>query len=84
MYEAYITNIGKFLPGKPINNDEIEDYLGKVGDRPSKVKNRILKSNGIQQRYYAIDRQQNTTYSNSKMAALAVRNALSQIDLEPS
>jgi predicted naringenin-chalcone synthase len=43
-----------------------------------------LKSNGIQQRYYAIDQQQNTTYSNSLMAALAVRNALSQINLEPS
>jgi len=84
MYDAYITNIGKFLPGKPISNDEIEDYLGKVGDRPSKAKNRILKSNGIQQRYYAIDREQKTTYSNSKMAALAVRNALAQIDLEPS
>lgn len=84
MYDAYITQVGKFLPGKPIGNEEMEDYLGKVGDRPSRVKNRILKSNGIQQRYYAIDRQQNTTYSNSQMAAMAVRDALSQIDLEPS
>lgn len=84
MYNAYITNIGKFLPGKPINNDQIEDYLGKVGGRASKAKSRILKSNGIQQRYYAIDQQQNTTYSNSLMAALAVRNTLSQINLEPS
>ena len=84
MYDAYITNIGKFLPGKPISNEEIEEYLGKVGGRSSKVKNRILKSNGIQQRYYALDRQQNTTYSNSKMAALAVRDTLSKIDLEPS
>lgn len=84
MYNAYITNIGKFLPGKPIGNHEIEEYLGKVADRPSKAKNRILKNNGIQQRYYALDREQNTTYSNSKMAALAVRDALSQINLEPS
>lgn len=84
MSEAYITTIGKFLPGKPISNDEIEDYLGKVADRPSKAKSRILKSNGIQQRYYAIDREQKTTHSNSQMAALAVRDALAQIDLEPS
>ena len=84
MNNAYITTVGKFLPGQPISNDQMEDYLGKIGDRPSKVKNRILKSNGIQQRYYAIDRQQTTTHSNSQMAALAVRNALAQINLEPS
>jgi 3-oxoacyl-[acyl-carrier-protein] synthase-3 len=64
------------LPGEPIDNDQVEDYLGKVGGRSSRVKNRILKSNGIQQRYYALDRQQNTTYLNSQMAAAAVRDAL--------
>ena len=84
MNSAYINSIGKFLPGEPIENDQMEDYLGKVSGRSSKVKNRILKSNGIQQRYYAINRQQNTTYSNSQMAASAVRDALSQIDLEAS
>jgi 3-oxoacyl-[acyl-carrier-protein] synthase-3 len=84
MNGAYINSIGKFLPGKPLNNDQIEDYLGKICGRPSKVKNRILKSNGIQQRYYAIDQQQNTTYLNSQMAAYAVRDALSQVNLEPA
>lgn len=83
MNGVYINSIGKFLPGEPINNDQMEEYLGKVGDRPSKVKSRILKSNGIQQRYYALDRSQNTTYLNSEMAAHAVRDALSQLNLEP-
>jgi 3-oxoacyl-[acyl-carrier-protein] synthase III len=82
MNNAYITSIGKFLPGEPINNHQIEDYLGKVNGRSSKVKNRILKSNGIQQRYYALDQQQNTTYHNSQMAASAVRDALNQVNLE--
>lgn len=83
MNAAYITSIGKFLPGNPINNDEMEDYLGKIGDRASKVRRRILKSNGIQQRYYAINREQKTVYQNSEMAALAIRDTLAQIDLEP-
>jgi 3-oxoacyl-[acyl-carrier-protein] synthase-3 len=82
MNNAYINSIGKFLPGKPISNQQMEDYLGKVNGRPSKVKNRILQSNGIQQRYYALDRQQNTTYLNSQMAASAVRDALNQVNLE--
>ncbi|MBW4460352.1 MAG: 3-oxoacyl-ACP synthase [Nodosilinea sp. WJT8-NPBG4] len=80
---AYITHIGKCLPGDPIANDEMEAYLGQVGDRPSRVKARILKSNGIQQRYYALDRQQQTTLSNSQMAAAAVRDTLAQAELDP-
>ncbi len=82
MNNAYINSIGKFLPGEPINNHQMEDYLGRVHGRPSKVKNRILKSNGIQQRYYALDQQQNTTYLNSQMAAYAVRDALNYLNLE--
>jgi 3-oxoacyl-[acyl-carrier-protein] synthase-3 len=35
----------------------MEEYLGKMGLRPSRVSQRILNSNGIQQRYYAIDKQ---------------------------
>jgi 3-oxoacyl-[acyl-carrier-protein] synthase-3 len=51
MYSAYINRIGKFLRGEAINNDEMEEYLGKIASRPSRVSQRILNSNGIQQRY---------------------------------
>jgi len=78
MYSAYRNRIGKFLPGEPINNDEMEEYLGKMTSRPSRVSQRILNSNGIQKRYYAIDKQQPTLYSNSQMPAFAVRAAISR------
>ncbi|MEO0825377.1 MAG: beta-ketoacyl-ACP synthase III [Cyanobacteria bacterium J06635_15] len=81
--DAFITHVGKFLPGEPIANDEMEDYLGKVNNRPSRVKARILKSNGIQQRHYALDQQQQTTVSNSQMAAAAVRDTLQQAGINP-
>lgn len=83
MHNAYITHVGQFLPGDPICNDDMEAYLGSIGDRPSKVRRRILQSNGIQQRHYAIDHQQNTLFSNSQMAAAAVRDALHRADLPP-
>jgi len=83
MYSAYRNRIGKFLPGEPINNDEMEEYLGKMTSRPSRVSQRILNSNGIQKRYYAIDKQQPTLYSNSQMPAFAVRAAISQSNLQP-
>lgn len=81
--DAFITHIGKHLPGAPIANDEMETYLGKVNDRASRVKARMLKSNGIQQRYYALDQHQQTTISNSQMAAAAVRDALQRAHLAP-
>lgn len=84
MYSAYINSIGKFLPGEPINNEEMEEYLGKINGRPSKSKNKILKSNGIKQRYYALDKQQNTTFLNSQIAAGAVRDIFAQTNVEPA
>ncbi len=83
MNNVFINGIGKFLPGEPIANDQMEDYLGRINGHNSKVKSRILKSNGIQQRYYAIDRQQQTTYRNSQMAAHAIRDLLGQTYLHP-
>lgn len=84
MKNAYINSIGKFLPGKPIDNQQMETYLGKINGCNSKIKNRILKSNGIKQRYYALNRQQNVTYLNSEMAANAVKDTLSHVDIEAS
>lgn len=84
MVSVYINSLGQFLPGEPIGNDEMEDFLGRVNGRPSKTKSRILKSNGILSRHYALDRQQQLTHLNSDMAALAVRDAIAAIDLEPN
>ncbi len=79
--KAYLTALGSFLPGPPVSNEEMEDYLGRIHGKPSRARLRILKQNGIQTRHYAIDKQQRTLYSNARMAALAVRNALASTGL---
>jgi 3-oxoacyl-[acyl-carrier-protein] synthase-3 len=73
---AYLTSTGSFLPGPPINNEEIEDVLGRVEGKPSRLKARILKSNGIRTRHYAIDRAHRTTHSTVQMGAAAARRCL--------
>ncbi len=83
MPSAYINAIGKFLPGDAIANTQIETYLGQINGKPSKARKCVLKRNGIQQRYYAIDDQQQTRYSNSQMAAHAVREGLANASLVP-
>ena len=47
---AYITATGAFLPGPPIDNDEMEAVLGLVHGERSRLKARILKANGITSR----------------------------------
>lgn len=74
---VYVTSLGTFLPGPPVSNEEMEDYLGKIHGKASRARLRVLKQNGIQYRYYAIDKQQRTLFSNAEMAAMAVRAALS-------
>ncbi|MCJ8011021.1 beta-ketoacyl-ACP synthase III [Paenibacillus sp. KQZ6P-2] len=76
MNPVYITSMGKFLPGSPVENDEIEDYLGKIGGKSSKTKRIILEKNQIKQRYYAMDKEQKSLYTNAEMASLAIREAL--------
>ena len=76
MNDVFITALGAFLPGAPVGNDEMEDYLGRVHGRPSRARARTLAQNGIQTRHYAIDKQQRSLFRNSQMAALAVKQAL--------
>ncbi|BBI35155.1 3-oxoacyl-[acyl-carrier-protein] synthase III C-terminal domain-containing protein [Cohnella abietis] len=76
MNEVYITSMGKFLPGLPVGNDEMEDYLGRVNGKGSKSRRRILEQNQILYRHYAIDKEQKSQYTNAEMAALAIRDAL--------
>ncbi|MBX9721366.1 MAG: hypothetical protein K2X81_08235, partial [Candidatus Obscuribacterales bacterium] len=62
--QAYITSTGTFLPGDPVDNESIENKLGYVHGKPSKLKKRILSSNGILTRHYALDDHQRSTHQN--------------------
>lgn len=73
---VFITAAGKFLPGDPIGNDEVEEYLGLLYGKPSRTKCSILKQNGIVSRHYAIDKDQRTTHTASGMTAAAILDCL--------
>ena len=74
MSMVYINKTAKFLPNNPISNDEMEDYLGLINNVKSKSKNIVLRSNKIKNRYYAIDKDGNSTHSNAKLVSLAINN----------
>lgn len=78
---AYITSAGKFYPGEPVSNDQMESRLGQVGNYPSRLREKVLQQNRILHRHYAIDDQQRTVYSNAQMAAHAARDAVARSEL---
>ncbi|MFN7112736.1 MAG: 3-oxoacyl-[acyl-carrier-protein] synthase III C-terminal domain-containing protein [Alphaproteobacteria bacterium] len=75
MNDVYINSFGAFLPGAPIGNAEMEEYLGLIGGRPSRHRALVLRQNRIKTRHYALDRDGRALYSNAQMAASAIADA---------
>lgn len=80
--QAFITSTGSYLPGPAVNNSEIEEILGFVSGKPSRLKKRILESNGIEYRHYALDRKQRSTHQNKHLAAAAARQCLERAEID--
>lgn len=72
MFEVFITKTGKYLPNEAISNDEMEDYLGLINDTASKAKRIVLRNNKIITRYYALDKEGNSTHTNAELTRNAI------------
>jgi 3-oxoacyl-[acyl-carrier-protein] synthase III len=79
--EAFITGTGTFLPGPPVPNDRMEDFIGRVGGRPSSVGQRALRWNGIETRHYALTPAGEIQHTGASMSAAAVLAALDRAGL---
>lgn len=77
---VYLNSVGSFLPGPPINNEEMDAYVGSVNTQSSRIKRRILAENGIQNRHYGINKEGQTMFSSSQMAAKAIDDTLAKIN----
>ena len=74
--EVFITGLASFFPNSPVSNDEIEDFLGLISGKHSKVQRVVLKQNGIKKRYYALNKNQKITHTNAEMAMQAIQKLL--------
>jgi len=70
---VYINRIAKFLPGEPVSNEEMEEYLGLVNLQKSRSKAITLRHNKISTRYYSNDKQGKSTHSNAQLTAEAIK-----------
>lgn len=76
--EVFITKIASYFPNTPVGNDDMEDYLGLIGGKVSRIKNIILRQNGIKTRFYALNKKHEITHTNAEMAGLAIKKMLTE------
>jgi 3-oxoacyl-[acyl-carrier-protein] synthase-3 len=84
MTMAYITGVGAYLPGDPVDNDQLAARFGDGSSRDAALRHRALAANGIRTRHYAVDEAGLTVMLNEELAARAVLRALADRGLEPS
>jgi 3-oxoacyl-[acyl-carrier-protein] synthase III len=70
---VFINRTSTFLPNEPVSSDDMETFLGQIDGRKSKSKGIVLRNNGIEKRYYALDKEGNPTHTNADLVAGAIR-----------
>jgi 3-oxoacyl-[acyl-carrier-protein] synthase-3 len=83
-HRVYLESAGYFMPGEPVSNDAMDSYIAPLNRMSSRIKSRILAENGIKQRYYAIDPEGATVFTNAQLAANAIRDCLRRNDSDLS
>src|SRR6202451_3272420 len=83
MNDAYITGTGAYLPGDPVDNEELKARLGVLPPPDARLRDRTLAANGIRTRHYAVDGGGQTLMLNEELAAHAVSRALADRGLGP-
>ena len=72
--EVFINAISAELPNEPVSNDEMENVLGLINNKPSRARSIVLKRNGIKSRHYVIDKKTGVlTHDNTTLTAQAIR-----------
>lgn len=79
MINVYINNIQKFMPNEPVENKDIEEYLGYIGGKKSKAKSIVLRSNGIKRRFYVLEKgTQKPLFTNAQLCSNAINKLVDE------
>jgi 3-oxoacyl-[acyl-carrier-protein] synthase III len=73
--DVYITGCGAYLPGEPVDNEEMARRLGAAPGSAA-LRERVLAANGIRTRHYALDGDGTPVLLNEELAAEAVGRAV--------
>ncbi|WP_298610799.1 3-oxoacyl-[acyl-carrier-protein] synthase III C-terminal domain-containing protein [uncultured Thiothrix sp.] len=83
-HDIYLLAASHYLPGEPINNQQIDAYVAPIDQNSKRIKQRVLGENGIQTRHYAINTAGKTQISHTEMACRAIQSCLQQAQVNLS
>lgn len=74
---CYINQIASLLPGPPVENDDIQQYIGTL-EGEAEIKDKVLSMNGIVRRHYAQDERQQQTHDVYDLGSQAATACLAE------
>ena len=82
MQPVYVTATAQCLPGAPVANSEMADYIGRLSPEAERFGRLTLRQNGIRHRHYAIRPDGTSDWTVAKLAGSAVRSLIDQSGLD--
>lgn len=62
------------MPGEPVCNKDMDSYLGLISGKKSKAKEIVLRSNGIKNRHYVLEKgTEKALFTNAQITAAAIK-----------
>jgi 3-oxoacyl-[acyl-carrier-protein] synthase-3 len=83
MQPVYVTATAQCLPGAPIANDRMADYIGRLSPEAERFGRLTLRQNGIKSRHYAIRPDGSSDWTVAKLAGSAVRSLIAGAEIDP-
>lgn len=82
MGNAFITASGQHLPGDPVDNKQMAEFIGRLSPQAERLGRLTLRQNGIKTRHYAIRPDGTSDWTVAKLGAAAVKDALGRAALD--
>jgi 3-oxoacyl-[acyl-carrier-protein] synthase-3 len=80
MQPVYVTATAQCLPGAPVSNDAMVDYIGRLSPEAERLGRLTLRQNRIRGRHYAIRPDGSSDWTVARLAGQAVRRVLAETD----
>ena len=82
MQPVYVTAAAQCLPGEPVGNEDMADYIGRLSPEAERFGRLTLRQNRIRSRHYAIRPDGGSDWTVAKLAGRAVRDLVDGSELD--
>ena len=82
MQPVYVTAAAQCLPGEPVGNDRMADYIGRLSPEAERFGRLTLRQNRIRSRHYAIRPDGCSDWTVAKLAGQAVRDLVERAEVD--